>query len=77
MSCKRCDDGGWVCENHPRLPWDGTSSRDDACHCGGAGAQCPNCYGSGNARGVYGEWCRDPNLCAGKGYCPRDPNCAD
>lgn len=28
-------------------------------------------------RGVYGEWCRDPKLCAGKGYCPRDPNCAD
>lgn len=26
---------------------------------------------------VYGEWCRDPELCAGKGYCPRDPTCAD
>lgn len=25
----------------------------------------------------YGEWCRDPKLCAGKGYCPRDPNCGD
>lgn len=25
----------------------------------------------------YGEWCRDPDLCAGKGYCPRDPNCGD
>ena len=26
---------------------------------------------------AYGEWCRDPKLCAGKGYCPRDPNCGD
>lgn len=25
----------------------------------------------------YGEWCRDPKLCAGKGYCPRDPNCGE
>ena len=25
----------------------------------------------------YGEWCRDPDLCAGKGYCPRDPTCGD
>jgi len=26
---------------------------------------------------AYGEWCADPTLCAGRGYCPRDPNCAD
>lgn len=26
-------------------------------------------------RGVYGEMCRDPKACAGKGYCPRDPAC--
>lgn len=25
----------------------------------------------------YGEMCRDPNLCIGKGYCPRDPTCGD
>jgi len=25
----------------------------------------------------YGEWCRDPNLCVDKGYCPRDPTCGD
>lgn len=25
----------------------------------------------------YGEWCRDPDLCDGKGYCPRDPTCGD
>lgn len=25
----------------------------------------------------YGEWCRDPAICAGKGYCPKDPSCAD
>lgn len=28
-------------------------------------------------RGVYSEWCHDPALCAGKGYCPRDPTCGD
>lgn len=22
-------------------------------------------------------WCRQPERCAGKGYCPRDPNCGD
>lgn len=27
--------------------------------------------------GLYGEMCRDPNLCSGKGYCPRDPTCGD
>ncbi len=26
---------------------------------------------------AYGEWCREPALCAGKGYCPRDPTCGD
>jgi len=25
----------------------------------------------------YGEMCRDPDACAGKGYCPRDPTCGD
>jgi hypothetical protein len=25
----------------------------------------------------YGFMCRDPDLCFGKGYCPRDPNCGD
>lgn len=25
----------------------------------------------------YGEWCRDPNACKGKGYCPLDPTCGD
>lgn len=28
-------------------------------------------------RGVYSEWCRNPDACEGKGYCPLDPNCAD
>lgn len=27
--------------------------------------------------GHYGEWCRDPSACKGKGYCPKDPTCAD
>lgn len=25
----------------------------------------------------YGEWCRNPDACAGKGYCPLDPTCGD
>jgi hypothetical protein len=25
----------------------------------------------------YGEMCRDPSACAGKGYCPKDPTCGD
>lgn len=34
--------------------------------------------GDGQAQGApYGEWCRSPELCAGKGYCPRDPTCGD
>lgn len=29
------------------------------------------------ANAPYGEMCRDPKICAGKGYCPRDPNCGE
>ncbi len=29
------------------------------------------------SKGVYGEMCRDPSICEGKGYCPRDPACND
>ena len=25
----------------------------------------------------YGPMCSNPELCAGKGYCPRDPTCGD
>ena len=25
----------------------------------------------------YGEWCRNPGACKGKGYCPLDPTCGD
>lgn len=25
----------------------------------------------------YGVWCRKPDACAGKGYCPLDPTCGD
>jgi hypothetical protein len=25
----------------------------------------------------YGHMCMSPELCAGKGYCPRDPTCGD
>jgi hypothetical protein len=34
MKCILCADTGWVCENHPRRPWDGPYG----CDCGGAGA---------------------------------------
>jgi hypothetical protein len=40
--CRNCDGEEWVCENHLDHPWDGVSSRDDACGCG-AGAPCPVC----------------------------------
>ena len=26
---------------------------------------------------AYGEWCRKPEACRGKGYCPLDPTCGD
>ncbi|SCB51764.1 hypothetical protein GA0061099_102142 [Bradyrhizobium yuanmingense] len=32
---------------------------------------------SGEIKGVYGEMCHDPKICAGKGYCPRDPSCCE
>jgi hypothetical protein len=25
----------------------------------------------------YGEWCRKPEACRDKGYCPLDPTCGD
>jgi hypothetical protein len=39
MKCARCEDNGWVCENHPDRPWQGVN----ACECGGAGMPCPHC----------------------------------
>ena len=35
MKCQRCEDGGWVCENHP--------DRAYPCECDGAGMPCPDC----------------------------------
>ncbi len=43
IKCDICDDAGWVCEAHPDTPWAGTSSRGDACDCGGAGMPCDQC----------------------------------
>lgn len=40
--CRNCSDAGWVCENHPDMPWGGTSSDPHACECG-AGAPCRVC----------------------------------
>jgi hypothetical protein len=37
--CAVCDDGRFVCENHPDRPWEG----ERACDCGGAGMPCPAC----------------------------------
>jgi len=39
MKCLRCEDIGWVCEDHPGRPWE----RPHACPCGAAGAPCPDC----------------------------------
>jgi hypothetical protein len=41
--CTLCGGEGWVCADHPHLPWAGTSTRADACNCGAEGAQCPQC----------------------------------
>jgi hypothetical protein len=38
-------------------------------------AYCAQCDSRKSA--PYGEWCHDPTICAGKGYCPRDPTCGD
>lgn len=35
-SCSRCQDGSWVCENHPDKAW------PKECECG-AGMPCPDC----------------------------------
>lgn len=37
--CNNCDSMGWVCEEHPDIPWDGPK----ACNCGGAGMPCLVC----------------------------------
>jgi hypothetical protein len=39
MKCLRCEDTGWVCEDHPARPCEGPH----ACPCGAAGAPCPDC----------------------------------
>lgn len=33
--CANCDGEGWVCENHPEVPW----GEGEGC-CGGAGQPC-------------------------------------
>jgi hypothetical protein len=38
-ACLVCESTGWVCENHPDMPWDGPR----ACRCGGAGMPCLIC----------------------------------
>lgn len=41
--CPICKDARWVCEDHLDKPWSGASDAPEACHCGGAGAPCPEC----------------------------------
>ena len=43
LLCVSCEDTGTVCEEHPYLPWSGTSDSRAACNCGGAGMPCPKC----------------------------------
>lgn len=38
--CTKCADSGWVCENHPDLPFSAVCIADNACNCGGAGMPC-------------------------------------
>jgi hypothetical protein len=44
MKCALCEDSGWVCEDHPKRPWEGPH----ACGCGGAGMACPVCNAPGD-----------------------------
>ena len=37
--CWRCDGSRWVCESHPKRPWEG----EQACGCGAPGVSCPLC----------------------------------
>jgi hypothetical protein len=39
FKCTRCEDLGWVCENHLDKPW---REGEGGCTCG-AGAPCPAC----------------------------------
>lgn len=45
----------------------------------GARFECPTMRLTGNrwVTPPYGEMCRNPAQCEGKGYCPRDPTCGD
>lgn len=36
--CLICDGHGWVCENHPLVPWAPLTGQPECC--GGAGAPC-------------------------------------
>ena len=40
FNCDKCEDCGWVCENHNDKPWEGHCESDDYCKCGGAGMPC-------------------------------------
>ena len=57
----------------PRCPRCGDFAMDGHITCGRF--EC-NESSARDAR-AYGEWCRNPKACAGKGYCPLDPTCAD
>jgi hypothetical protein len=37
--CLQCQDGRWVCADHPAVPWD----EGKGCNCGAEGMACPAC----------------------------------
>jgi hypothetical protein len=53
MTCKLCDDTGWVCEEHPGRPLASASKRADACDCCGIGRPCARCNPSGEIQGPH------------------------
>jgi len=40
VECPKCHGEGWVCEDHPDLPWEGFIALPDCCSCGAAGMPC-------------------------------------
>lgn len=44
--CKKCRGTGWVCEDHPDMPF----GHDDELDCEGDGYPCPDCNAKGEER---------------------------
>jgi len=50
--CGRCQDVGWVCEEHPDRPW--STKVDGGCQCA-AGGPCPDCNPAADAEHTPGR----------------------